>query len=92
MGENVFLKVSHMKGLMRFGQRCNLIPSCIGPFEILKYVRPKAYRLVLRPKLSGAQPVFYMSMLQRYHGDGDYIIKWNLIVIDKDFQYEVFKG
>ncbi|KAH0716668.1 hypothetical protein KY290_012930 [Solanum tuberosum] len=24
----------------------------------------------------------------RYHGDGDYIIKWNSIVLDKDLQYE----
>ena len=26
-------------------------------------------------------------MLKRYHGDGDYIIKWDSIVLDKDLQY-----
>ncbi|WMV29780.1 hypothetical protein MTR67_023165 [Solanum verrucosum] len=27
-------------------------------------------------------------MLKRYHGDGDYIIKWDSVVLDKDLQYE----
>ena len=27
-------------------------------------------------------------MLKRYHGYGEYIIKWDSIVLDKDFQYE----
>ncbi|WMV08230.1 hypothetical protein MTR67_001615 [Solanum verrucosum] len=27
-------------------------------------------------------------MLKRYHGDGDYIIKWGSMLLDKDFQYE----
>ncbi|WMV34360.1 hypothetical protein MTR67_027745 [Solanum verrucosum] len=27
-------------------------------------------------------------MLKRYHRDGDYIIKWDSIVLDKDLQYE----
>ena len=32
--------------------------------------------------------MFHVSMLKRYHGDGDYIIKWDSIVLDKDLQYE----
>lgn len=27
-------------------------------------------------------------MLKRYHGHGDYIIKWDSIVLNKDLQYE----
>lgn len=27
-------------------------------------------------------------MLKRYPGDGDYIIKWDSILLDKDLQYE----
>ncbi|WMV45001.1 hypothetical protein MTR67_038386 [Solanum verrucosum] len=27
-------------------------------------------------------------MLKRYHGDGDYIIKWDSVVLEKDLQYE----
>lgn len=32
--------------------------------------------------------MFNVSMLKRYHGDGDYIIKWDLILLDKDLAYE----
>ncbi|KAH0765327.1 hypothetical protein KY285_001198 [Solanum tuberosum] len=70
-GENVLLKVSPMKGVMRFGKK-----------------GPVAYRLALPPNLSGVHPVFHVSMLKRYHGDGDYIIKWDSIVLDTDLQYK----
>ncbi|WMV46499.1 hypothetical protein MTR67_039884 [Solanum verrucosum] len=88
IGENVLLKVSSMKRVMRFGKKGKLSPSYIGPFEILECVGSVAYRLALPPNLSGVHPVFHVSMLKRYHGDGDNIIKWNSIVLDKDLQYE----
>ncbi|KAH0669726.1 hypothetical protein KY285_023887 [Solanum tuberosum] len=81
-------KVSPMKGVMRFGKKGKLSPRCIDPFEILECVGPVAYRLALPPNLLGVHPVFHVSMLKRYHGDRDYIIKWDSIVLDKDLQYE----
>ncbi|WMV59718.1 hypothetical protein MTR67_053103 [Solanum verrucosum] len=86
--ENVLLKVSPMKGVMRFSKKGKLSPRYIGPFEILECVGPVAYRLVLPPNLSSVHPVFHVFMLKRYHGDMDYIIKWDTIVLDKDLQYE----
>lgn len=32
--ENVLLKVSHIKGVMRFGMKAKLSPRNIGPFDI----------------------------------------------------------
>ncbi|WMV42384.1 hypothetical protein MTR67_035769 [Solanum verrucosum] len=81
-------KVSPMKGVMRFGKKCKLSLGCIGPFEVLECVRSIAYRWALPPNLSGVHPVFHVSMLKRYHGDGDYIIKCDSIVLDKDLQYK----
>ena len=60
----VFLKVSPMKGVLRFGKNGKLVPRYIGPFEIRSRVRGVAYRLVLLPELSRIHPVFHVSMLR----------------------------
>ncbi|KAK4727020.1 hypothetical protein R3W88_031937 [Solanum pinnatisectum] len=87
-GENVLIKISPMKGVMIFNKKGKLSPRYIGPFEVLECVGPVAYRLTLPPNLSGVHLVFHVCKLKRYHGDGDYIIKWDSIVLNKDLQYE----
>ena len=64
-GEQVLLKVSPMKGVMRFGKRGKLSPRYIGPFEVLKRVGEVAYELALPPGLSGVHLVFHVSMLKK---------------------------
>ncbi|WMV46236.1 hypothetical protein MTR67_039621 [Solanum verrucosum] len=76
-----------MKGVMRFGKNGKLSPRYISHFEVPKCVGPVTYRLALPPNLSGVHLVFYVFMLKRYHGYGDYIIKWDSIMLDKDLQY-----
>ena len=44
VGDLVFLKVSPMKGVMRFGKKGKLAPRYIGPFEIRSRVGEVAYR------------------------------------------------
>ena len=87
-GEQVLLKVSPMKGVMRFGKRGKLSPRYIGPFEVLKRVGEVAYELALPPGLSGVHLVFHVSMLKRYHGDGNYIICWASVLLDENLSYE----
>ena len=77
-----------MKGVMRFGKRGKLSPRYIGPFEVLKRVGEVAYELALPPGLSRVHPVFHVSMLKRYHGDGNYIIRWDSILLDENVSYK----
>ena len=78
----MLLNVSPMKGVMRFGKRGKLSPRYIGPFEVLKRVGEVAYELGCPPALSGVHPVFHVSMLKRYHGDENYIIRWDSVLLD----------
>ena len=63
VGERVLLKVSPMKGVMRFGKKGKLSPRYIGPFEIVERIGEVAYQLALPPGFSGVHPVFHISML-----------------------------
>ncbi|XP_049391601.1 uncharacterized protein LOC125856047 [Solanum stenotomum] len=83
-GENILLKVSPIKGVKRSNKKGKLSPRYIGLFEVIDRVGPVAYRLALPPNLSEVHLVFHVSMLKKYHGDEDYIIKWYSIVLDKD--------
>ena len=33
-------------------------------------------------------PVFHVSMLKRYHGHGNYIIRWDSVLLDENLSYE----
>ena len=73
---------------MRFGKRGKLSPRYIGPFEVLKRVGEVAYELALPPGLSGVHRVFHVSMLKRYHGDGNQIIRWDSVRLDENLSDE----
>ena len=47
-----------------------------------------AYELALPPGLFGVHPVFHVSMLKRYHGDGNYIIRWDSVLLEENLSYE----
>ena len=57
-GDLMFLKVSPIKGVMRFGKKGKLAPRYVRPFEIRSRVGEVAFRLVLPPELSRIHLVF----------------------------------
>ena len=89
-GDLVFLKVSPMKGVMRFGKKGKLAPRYIGPFEIKSKVGEVAYRLVLPPELSRIHPVFHVSMLRKYIPDPSHVLQPQAVEISEDLTYEEY--
>ncbi|XP_055803427.1 uncharacterized protein LOC129872468 [Solanum dulcamara] len=87
-GEHVLLKVSPIKDVVRFDKQGKLSPRYIGSFKVLNHVGEVSYELALPPDLSGLHPVFHMSMLNKYHGDGNYIIHWDSVFLDENLSYE----
>ena len=77
-----------MKGVIQFGKRGKLSQRYIGQFEVLKRVGEVAHELALPQGLSGVHPVFHVSMLKRYHGDGNYIIRWDSVLLDENLSYD----
>ncbi|WMV47937.1 hypothetical protein MTR67_041322 [Solanum verrucosum] len=53
----VYLKVSPMKGVMRFGKKGKLSPRYIGPYRISKRVSNVAYELELPQELAAVYPI-----------------------------------
>ncbi|XP_049378030.1 uncharacterized protein LOC125856072, partial [Solanum stenotomum] len=82
VGDRVFLRVSPMKGVMRFGRRGKLSPRYIGPFEILRTVGEVAYELALPPVFSAIHPVFHVSMLRRYVPDESHVLQYDAVELD----------
>ncbi|XP_069145876.1 uncharacterized protein [Solanum lycopersicum] len=87
-GDHVWLRVSPMKGVMRFGKKGKLSPRFIGPFEILSRVGEVAYKLALPPSLSVVHPVFHVSMLQKYIPDESHVISLDSVELGADLTYE----
>jgi hypothetical protein len=59
--DHVYLKVSPMKGVKRFGVIWKISPRYIGPFPILEKCGNVAYKLELPPSLAGVHDIFHVS-------------------------------
>ena len=88
VGDYVFLKVSPMKGVMRFGKKEKLAPRYIGPFEILERIGNVAYRLALPSNMSQVHPVFHVSMLRKYISDPSLVLQPQSVEVNEDLTYE----
>ncbi|WVZ97654.1 hypothetical protein U9M48_043170 [Paspalum notatum var. saurae] len=64
-GDHVYLRVSPMKGVHRFGVKGKLAPRYIGPFKITERCGAVAYRLELPPHLAVVHNVLHASQLKK---------------------------
>jgi hypothetical protein len=65
VGNHVYLRVSPMKDVKRFGVKGKLVPRYIGPFPIIEKCGTVAYKLDLPPSLTGVHDIFHMSQLKK---------------------------
>ena len=65
-----------------------LNPCYVRPFEILKKIRPIAYRLALTLKFVNVHNVFHISMLRKYVADPTHVLEQPPIALKKILKYE----
>jgi hypothetical protein len=65
VGDHVYLRISPMKGMKRFGLKGKLAAHYIGPFPILEKCGTVAYKLDLPPSLAEVHDIFHVSQLKK---------------------------
>ena len=86
--DHVFLKVSLMTSVMRFGRKGKLSPQFLGPFKILERVGTLAYKVALPPSLFKIHNVFHVLSLRKYVFCPSHIVELEPNKIYEDFIYE----
>jgi hypothetical protein len=83
----VYLEVSPMKGVSRFGVKGKLAPWYIGPYPILETYVPVAYRLQLPETLSAVHNVFHVSQLKKCLRIPDRTVEVTDVALEPDLTY-----
>ncbi|GJY60127.1 putative reverse transcriptase domain-containing protein [Tanacetum coccineum] len=82
VGDKVMLKVSHWKGVVRFGKWGKLNPRNVGPFKVLEKVGAIAYKLELPQELSRVHNMFRVSNLKKCYANEPLAIPLDGLHID----------
>jgi hypothetical protein len=61
VGDHVYLRVSPMKGIKRFGIKGKLTPHYIGPFPMIERFGNVAYKVELPLSLAGVHNIFHIT-------------------------------
>ncbi|XP_069148197.1 uncharacterized protein [Solanum lycopersicum] len=87
VGHQVYLKISPIKGVMRFGKKGKLSPRYIGPYEVLQQVGNVDYKSQLSKDLASVHPLFYLSMFKKFLGDLTSILLVEGLGVDEILSY-----
>ncbi|XP_073061854.1 uncharacterized protein [Primulina eburnea] len=88
VGDNVFVKIAPLKGVMRFGKKGKLSPCYIEPFEILDRIGERANQLALPPDLDRVHNVFHVSMLRKYLSNPSHVLRHEALDLLPNLSYE----
>ncbi|WVZ63866.1 hypothetical protein U9M48_013464 [Paspalum notatum var. saurae] len=86
--DHVYLRVSPMKGVHRFGVKGKLALRYVGPFKITEQCGPVAYQLKLPPYLAAVHDVFHVSQLKKCLRVPEEAVDTSQIQIEPDLTYE----
>nr|GFB57527.1 putative reverse transcriptase domain-containing protein [Tanacetum cinerariifolium] len=81
------MKVSPLKGVVRFGKKGKLAPRFVGPFEILEGIGPVDNRLRLSEELSSVHHMFYVLNLKKCLADANLHVPLDEIKVDKTLHF-----
>jgi hypothetical protein len=84
----VYLKVSPMKSVQRFGVKRKLAPRYVGPFQIIGKSGAIAYKIQLPPEMSAIFNVFHVSQLKKCLRVPEERVSLGDIKLESDLTYE----
>jgi hypothetical protein len=88
--DHVYLQISPMKGVRRFGVKGKLAPRYIGPYPIIDKYGPTSYQVELLVKLSGVRNVFHVSQLKRCLKLPVDVVIEDIIPLELDLTYKTY--
>ena len=88
MGDYVYLKVSPMRGVQRFGVKRKLAPRYVGPYKIIERKGNVTYKLQLPLEMSTIFDAFHVSQLKRCLRIPEEAIAPTNINLQSDLTYE----
>ena len=91
--DRVYLRVSPLRGVQRFGVKGKLAPRFVGPYKVLEHMGEVSYKLEFPEGLSGVHDVFHVSQLKKCHAELADIplrdtVPLEAIRLDSDLTYE----
>ncbi|WMV37690.1 hypothetical protein MTR67_031075 [Solanum verrucosum] len=86
--DRVYLKISPMKRVIRFGKNGKLSPHYVGTYQILRRFNKVAYELDLPSELASMHPVFYVLLLKKCISDPTLVVPLESVGVKESLSYE----
>jgi hypothetical protein len=90
VGDHVYLRVSPMKGVTRFGVKGKLAPRYVGPFQVLERCGLVAYKVQLPQNLPKVHNVFHVSQLKKCLRVPEQVVEVSDVNLEPDLTYSEY--
>jgi hypothetical protein len=90
VSDHVYLRVSPMNGVRRFGIKGKLAPCYIGLYPIIDKYGPTSYQVELPSKLSRVHNVFHVFQLKRFLKPPTDVVIEDTIPLKPDLTYKAY--